>query len=160
MKRTVVVISVLAMTMLIAGNVSADQPFTWTGGGSGTAYVGSCGDFDVYEDVSWELVGKAFFDTDGNWIRSKVRWKVEGRVFNVDAPENFLPYKNSSYNVFNTPEDQRITGLWALVTVPGEGAIFMDVGLIRLDWDGNILFEAGKHQWWNANVDGLCDHLR
>jgi hypothetical protein len=35
----------------------------------------------------------------------------------------------------------------------------MDVGLLILDGDFNIVFEAGKHQWWNANVDALCEHL-
>ena len=60
--------------------------------------------------------------------------------------------------MFDYPESTRIAGLWALVTVPGEGAIFMDVGLIIFDLNG-VVFEAGKHQWWDGNVDALCGHL-
>ena len=55
--------------------------------------------------------------------------------------------------------ETHITGLWAMVVVPGYGSIFMDVGHIAWDPLGNVIFDAGKHQWWDANVDELCDYL-
>ena len=157
MKRVVVALSVFSMMVFGASTLSAVQPDMWTDSGGGIGFVGTCGDFDVYEEVTFDIVGKDYYDKDGNWIRTKAHWEVEGKVFNPDNGKS-LPYKNSVYNVFNYPESQRIAGLWALVTVPGEGQIFVDVGLIIFDPTG-VVFEAGKHQWWDGNVDALCGHL-
>jgi hypothetical protein len=134
----------------------------WTESGTFTGtWIGECAGFDVLEDVAYEVTGKAYFNKDGEWIKTKLRWRVEGGVYNADAPDNYLPYKNVAYieHYAADTDGHRITGLWALVTVPGYGAIFMDVGLLILDGDYNIVYEAGKHQWWNANVDALCEHL-
>ncbi len=158
MKRVVVALSVFSMVVL-GTSVLAVQPDMYSFSDSGQGFVGVCdAGFEVWEDVSWDVRVKDYFDKDGNWIRSKLHWTVEGKVYNFDNPDNYLPYKNAVYNVFNYPESQRIAGLWALVTVPGEGAIFMDVGLIIFDANG-VAFEAGKHQWWDGNVDALCGHL-
>jgi len=35
----------------------------------------------------------------------------------------------------------------------------MDMGLLGFDASFNIIFEAGKHQWWYGNVDAVCGHL-
>jgi hypothetical protein len=116
---------------------------------------------EVWEDVTWEAKVKDFFDKAGEFISEQVHWVVEGVVYNADAPESYLSYKNSVNNKFmigETGEDP-VAGLWALITVPGYGSIFMDVGLLIFDADFNIVFEAGKHQWWAANVDGLCPFL-
>jgi len=160
MKRVILTVSVLSVMFFGANIVQAGQPIMFTDSGSGQVFVGDCPDFEVWEDAAWEVAGKAYFNKDGELIRIKWHYTLEGGVFNLDAPENFLPYKNSVYTErfdVETGED-RVMGLWALVTVPGYGAIFMDMGLIILV-GGDIVFEAGKHQWFNANVDELCEHL-
>jgi hypothetical protein len=150
--------------MLVGPGVAhAVKPISFSGGGGGVAPIGYCADqgFEVWEDVTWEYRGKAFFDKDGNLVRVQRHWRVEGRVFNDDDPEQFLEYKNAVYNEVWDPEtgETRYTGLWALVTLPGYGSIFIDVGLVLLDEDFNVIYEAGQHQWWGANVEGLCEHL-
>ena len=163
MKRVATALAVFAILLFGATVLHAGKPITWTDSGGGDAPIGYCEDagFEVWESVTWEVKGKAFFNKDGEWIKTKWHWTLEGYVYNADAPENQLPYKNAVYNEtydVETGED-RISGLWALITIPGYGSIFMDVGLIVFDEDFNIIFEAGKHQWWYANVDALCEHL-
>ena len=162
MKRALVTLTVFSVVFFGATNLLAGKPDMYTVNGEGAGFVGDCGDdFEVWEEVSWEAKVKDYFNKDGDFVREKIHWTVEGVVYNADAPENYLPYKNSVYNEFfigETGED-RIAGLWALVTVPGYGSIFIDVGLIIFDADFNVVFEAGQHQWWSGNVDGLCPFL-
>jgi len=158
MKRVVVTLSVLSMVVL-GTSVLAVQPDMYSYSDSGQGFIGECdAGFEVWEDVSFDVRVKDYKDKDGIWIRSKQHVTVEGKVYNYDDPTKYLPYKNSVYSIFDDPDTTRIAGLWALVTVPGEGVIFIDVGLIIFDVDG-VAFEAGKHQWWNENVDALCGHL-
>ena len=163
MKRVAVTLSVFAVLFFGATVLHAGKPIIFTQSGGGPLAIGYCADaeFEVWEDVTYEIKGKAFFNKEGDLVRVQWHWTLEGVVYNFDHPENFLPYKNSSYTQTLDPEtgEQRFTGLYALVTVPGYGSIFMDMGLIVFDEVFNVVFEAGKHQWWNANVDGLCEHL-
>jgi hypothetical protein len=159
MKRAAVALSVLVIG---AGILPAGQPDMYTFSGSGQVWIGDCPGFEVWEDAAWEVVGKDYYNKNGDFVRQKWHWTVEGFVFNLDAPDNKLHYKNSVYNEHYVAEtnDSRYTGLWAVITVPGYGSIFMDVGLIVYNYDTDtVTFEAGKHQWWNANVDALCEHL-
>ncbi len=164
MKRAAVGLTVASLVFFLgAGTAHAAKPMKISGNGGGQTPIGYCSEegFEVWEDVSWEFTGKVFFDKDGNPVRVHRHWSVEGEVFNFDDPDLSLEYKNVVYNEVWDLEsgETRYTGLWALVTVPGYGAIFIDVGLILLDEDFNIIFEAGRHQWWHANVDALCGHL-
>jgi hypothetical protein len=163
MRRVATTLAVLAILFLGTTVVNAGKPIMFTGTGGVQAPIGYCADpgFEVWEDVSWEVKIKVFFDKNGDPVRIQRHWSVEGIVYNFDDPTLFLPYKNSVYNEkydFET-EETKISGLWALVTVPGYGNVFIDVGLIIVDADFNVIFEAGKHQWWNANVEGLCQFL-
>ena len=160
MKRVILTVSVLSVMFFGVGVVQAGQPVMFTGSGSGQVFVGDCPDFEVWEDAAWEVAGKAYFNKDGELIRIKWHNTVEGGVFNLDAPENYLPYKNSVYTeryTIETDED-RFTGLWALITIPGYGSIFLDAGLVKFQ-DGGLVFQAGKHQWFDGNVEALCGHL-
>jgi hypothetical protein len=164
MKRPVLMLFAVSLVLLaMSSTAHAVKPFSFSGSGGGQVPLGYCAEqgFEVWEDATWEFRGKAFFDKDGNLVRVQRHWRVDGQVYNVDHPELFLEYKNSVYNEVWDPEsgETRYTGLWALITLPGYGSIFIDVGLVLLDEDFNVIFEAGQHQWWNANVDELCEHL-
>jgi len=163
MKRVLVTLTVFSVVFFGASILLAGKPDMYTVEGSFLeGLVGSCGEeFEVWEDVSYVAKVKDYYNNDGEWIRTKVHWTVEGVVYNADAPDNYLPYKNSVYNDFlnNDTGEDRIAGLWALVTVPGYGNIFIDVGLLIFDAEFNIIFEAGQHQWWSSNVGGLCPFL-
>jgi len=165
MKRMFLILGSITLVLIGAGSLSAGQPSMYTDSGSGIGLIGDCGDFEVWQDVAWAISGKFYFDKTGLLIvKIKERWRVEGFVYNASHPENYLPYKNSRYVVTELIDElgnieTHITGLWAMIVVPGYGPIFMDVGHIAWDPLGNVIFDAGKHQWWDANVDELCDFL-
>ena len=162
MKKGVVTLLVFSIVFFGTSILQAGKPDMYTISGGGEAFVGYCADFEVWEDVTWEMTVKDYFNKDGEFIREKIHTIIEGVVFNRDNPEFFVPYKNSSYTEHYTGEtnESRITGLWALVTLPGYGNIFIDVGVIVFHYDdGTYTLEAGKHQWWEGNVDALCEHL-
>ena len=47
-----------------------------------------------------------------------------------------------------------------MLTVPGYGQIFRDIGHIRADATGTIIiFEAGEHQWFHGDFDAVCAYL-
>jgi len=47
-----------------------------------------------------------------------------------------------------------------MIILPGYGQIFRDVGTISYDFStGEILFEAGEHEWFNEDFDAVCDYL-
>ena len=162
MKRVAVTLLVFSIVFFGASILQAGQPDMYTISGSNQNFVGYCSDFEVWEDITWEAAVKDYYNKDGEFIKEKIHWTIEGVVFNYDNPEFSLPYKNRVYTEHYTAEtnESRYTGLWALVTLPGYGNIFIDVGVVVYYWgDGTITFEAGKHQWWTANVDALCEHL-
>ena len=162
MRNGLAVLSVASLILLGAGVLVAGQPDMYSFSNEGGGYVGSCGEFDVYEFASWTIDGKDYYNKDGEFVKQKWHWTVEGYVYNSEYPEIFLPYKNSVYNEHYSPEtnESRFTGLWALVTVPGSGNIFIDVGVVIFNWDdGSFTAEAGKHQWREANVEELCEFL-
>ena len=102
-----------------------------------------------------------FFDKDGNPTRYWERQKLIGGLAEVGNTTNFLPYNTLSltYKVDLITGDEIVTGVWALVTVPGYGQIFKDVGRIVFDFDGNVTFEAGEHEYFNDEFDAVCMFL-
>ena len=52
-----------------------------------------------------------------------------------------------------------VTGLFAKVVLPGGGIILLDAGNIVNDPNGDIIFEAGKHQFTHAQLTELCTVL-
>lgn len=51
------------------------------------------------------------------------------------------------------------SGLILNFHMPGVGTIAMDVGTVRFDADGNILFVGGPHQFLAGDVAGFCNAL-
>ena len=165
MRKSALALSICAIMILGVSTLQAVPPLSFEATYSDVVgLVGYCEEqgFWVYEDVDIAVKGKAYFDKQGNFVKQRTHWTVEGVVFNGSAPEMALPYKNSAYteHIDGDTMENRITGLFALVTVPGYGNLFIDVGVVVVDLeDGTIVFEAGKHQWFAGDVEALCEHL-
>lgn len=164
MRKGFLALSICTIMILGASMLQAVPPLSFEGSFSAVGLVGYCEDqgFWVYEDVDIFYQGKNYFDKQGNLVKQRIHNTVEGVVFNESAPEMTLPYKNVAYtDHYDAETDEvRITGLFALVTIPGYGNIFIDVGVVVYDYDtGTVTFEAGKHQWWDGNVEAMCELL-
>jgi hypothetical protein len=165
MRRRQLTLALASIGLFAAGILAAGQPVMYEFSGGGAGPIGDCGDFEVWEDVTFEVSGKEFYNKDGVLVKIKEDWFVEGVIFNVDDPDKYLPYQNSRYAqtaYFDEAGDAEIhaTGLWALVVVPGYGSIFVDVGHIAFDPMGNRIFDAGQHNWFDGNVEEVCEFLR
>ena len=45
------------------------------------------------------------------------------------------------------------------LTLPGAGAVLLDVGHVVVDQEGNISLQKGSHQFYGGDVAGLCTAL-
>ena len=50
-----------------------------------------------------------------------------------------------------------MTGLYESINVPGAGQVFVQVGRLTVDAQGNIVFETGEHDITDFNVTGTFD---
>ena len=126
----------------------------------GTDRFAKCKGFTILDEYVLDYTLRQFFDRDGNLI------KMEETVSGTDTFINSrtgkaiaAPFHN---NVLIDPETGfgANAGVIFKVTVPGAGAVFLDVGRIVTNQAGTeITFEAGPHQFFDGNLDGLCAAL-
>ena len=125
----------------------------------------NCGDefepFYICETADIDFKYKYFFNKDGDEIRYWEQQKLIGGWYEVADPDNFLPYipLSLTYKYDFITLEEVFTGVFALITVPGYGQIFKDVGRIAWDADGEVIFEAGEHQYWNEDYEALCGYM-
>jgi hypothetical protein len=121
-----------------------------------------CGDFLVDDRYELTFTLRLFFDQDGNRIKGVEQ--VSGTDIFINAttgkeiPTRF--HNNVLIDFTTDPPLAANTGIIFKVTVPGAGAVFLDVGRIVTDRTGEIIaFEAGPHQFFDGDVAGLCAAL-
>jgi hypothetical protein len=123
--------------------------------------LGDCGDdFFICEAGEGVFRWKEFFFNNGDLKKYQEKGKVYGMIYECGNADNFLPYNPLSYTyIYHYVSGEEVFhGLYAMITVPGYGQIFKDVGTIVFDWP-EIVFEAGEHQWWNEDFNAVCDFL-
>ena len=169
MKKVIQITSVVIAVLLGVGAAWAIPPLK----GSDFFDIDFCADpvFELYdcggglkicEQVLIELDWKIFLDRDGNEKKYWEHQKLVGGLAEVGKTDNFLPYNPLSltWTVDLIEGGQVITGIFALVTVPGYGQIFRDVGRIVFDdFGGELFFEAGEHEYMNEEFDAVCEYL-
>ena len=168
MKQVYLVVKAFAVLLLVTSTAWAMRPIAGTdlidfdGCDPEVFPIYDCGnDFYLCEEAIIDINWKLFFDKDGNENRYWETQKLVGSIYELGNPNNFVPYTPLSltYKFDFLTGDEIVTGVWALITVPGYGQIFKDVGRTVFDFDGNITFEAGEHECFNAEWDAVCAHL-
>jgi hypothetical protein len=66
------------------------------------------------------------------------------------------PYRRGSPTLARGPPSRSVRLVFPCLVLPGAGNIFADVGRVVFDADGNIIFEAGPHQFLHGDVASLC----
>ena len=160
-KISILALAVTAMLLLGATNAWANAPtqedffIVWD------TYLGTCdATLQLCERGEGDVRFTIFYSDDGEPKRYTDKYKLFGAVYECGNPDNALEWLPSSYRwSYDVVADEDVfTGLFGMVTVPGYGPVFMDVGRIVVDFDtGEIAFEASEHDWWNGDVDGLCE---
>ena len=113
---------------------------------------------------------KLFYDRDGNPIRYTERSSGMGMFYEFGSGgENRLEAEPWHYTFFaELGEDGEILtgdeiysyrGLAYKVKVPGHGVIFMDTGLVIVNANFEVTFQAGRHDYYDGNLEIICDYL-
>ena len=129
--------------------------------------VGSCGDFDILTDYSVHAILMFYYDAAGNEVRITRKLFVDNGnaiYYNSEEPSYWLPGDNGArevdtLNVVNGTVTSTATTF--KITLRGHGVIFINAGRIVYNADtGEVLFQAGPLDYFNADFDALCAALR
>jgi hypothetical protein len=98
-----------------------------------------------------------FFDADGNPSFVRVEEHVTG-----DFTANGLTVPTASdnmkqFDLINGAETD--AGIEIRVSLPSGGILYIDVGRLIFDGNGNVVFEAGPHPSLHGDFPGLCAAL-
>ena len=117
-----------------------------------------------------EVNYKIFFDNNGDEVRYHELTSISGGLFEQGNPGNFLPYKASTFTAeYDFIENMTsYAGNYLMLTVPGYGQIFRDVGRISGEGWGvypPYTFYAGDHQWFDVvylgedDAEAVCEYM-
>jgi len=154
-RRQLALVAIGVLSLLgLAGPVSAAEPER-----TDFAYVNLFTDpdvcaadglvLDVVERVSgFVLVWNA---ADGSFVRATVVVEIE---FDIAADNGVTLYERDRIVRDVDQDGYREIGLWEHVVGPN-GMVVLDAGQLVFDWDGNVLFEPGRHDFFH-NLSSFC----
>jgi hypothetical protein len=153
------VLGLASMFATVAG-AWAVTPVKIAGSTQGNDPIADCGTFEVWDEFTLNFRGAEHYDQDGNLVRVVEHvWGVD-RLYNHDTGKS-LP--ESSFSQGETVDlvagQVRVGGIVFRVTVPGSGAVFLDVGRFIIDFDEGLVFLKGRHQFFEGDLEGLCAAL-
>ena len=127
----------------------------------GTTVLADCGSFQVLDVSELNYITRLFFDNEGNLV------KIVEQVWGTDTFTNSVTGKAYPMDFHDTvvidsataPSQAALIGVIFRLIVPGAGAVFLDVGRIVLDRQGNVYFQAGPHQFFDGDLEALCTAL-
>jgi hypothetical protein len=168
LKRTLLLLSSVVLPCVLAAPALAVPPTTEvTEVELGEfAFVDEelCG-FPIMFDESGTFKVKTFYDAQGNRVRTVVsnfndRYNATATANGKTLATNYPLVIITSINE-NDQEDLRIElGLRNAYRVPGAGVVLLDAGRVIIDQaTGDVLFEAGQHQFLNGDAEAFCDYF-
>ena len=170
MKRFAVIISILLLGIAPVWAVRPEMgtdfiPYDGCPDGGEIFPLHDCGDgLVICEAADIELIYKVFFNKNGDPLSYWERQKLSGGLYELGNPDNFVPYNPLSltYSYDFVADQATVTGVWALINIPGYGQILHDIGRIVTE-TGNVfgprLFEAGEHQYLDGEFDAVCEYM-
>ena len=163
MKRILLTAAALGVMIVTTTIASAIPPEKDAGSAAADYLLWDCSEtFSICEmgDFSWR--SKLFFFNNGDPKKYIEHDRFLGGMYECGNPDNFLAYNplRYTYTYYFVSDEEVFHGVFAMITVPGYGQIFRDVGNVRFDVStGQVIFEAGEHEWWNEEFDAVCNYL-
>ena len=132
-----------------------------------------CGSSELLFSQDRSVVGKRYYDTDGNLVQRHFRETFTGTYSNPDTGR-WVPWSQHDTIIHNLSEPGnvdsgtiRTTGLETRVWLPGGGSILLDSGTILENFaTGDLLHEGGQHPFRDYFANGdtsalqpICDAL-
>lgn len=122
--------------------------------------VGNCGTFDVLEGTVGDISISVFYSRSGEPQSMQVHWRLIHTWTNSVTGQSVSSRSvGNGFQEFDTGTF-RVAGAPFVLTIRGEGIVIKDAGLLIVDADGNVLFEAGTHDFGpNGDPTKLCRWL-
>ena len=132
-----------------------------------------CGGTELLYSQDRSVVGKRYYDADGNLVQRHFREDMSGNLTNPDTGAS-LPWEQHDTILHNTSVPGvvdsgtiKTSGLIFRAWLPGGGSILLDAGTIVEDSaTGDLIREGGEHAIRDLYVNGdtagiqpLCDAL-
>jgi len=164
MKQIIFVITILAALSGVSPVLASGGPvFIGPIHSEGQETLADCGAFQVVDVFEADLRITRFFNENGIRERDIRHFSgtdtftnsVTGKSFTRSFHNNvFIDFDESGNRIQNVN-----TGVGFRLTVPGVGAVFLDIGRVIYDVDFNVIWEAGPHHFLDGEFDGLCTVL-
>lgn len=119
-----------------------------------------CGTFVLHEEFVTDIRVTTFFDKAGNPDHLIVHERFRGFI---ETPDGRLEADPGNINTFvdfaGTPDDEsddtvRQAGMIFAITVPGQGIVAHDTGLIIFEPDGDVIIK-GPHEVFEQGLEPL-----
>jgi hypothetical protein len=118
------------------------------------------GDFQVRDKFEFTFTAKEFYDKNGELIMVVEQIRGTDTFYSPETGKEFTSRFQNTEHIDATAQTDAVTGVIARLTVPGSGAVLLDVGRIvtNLETD-EVTFQAGPHQLVEGDLAGLCEAL-
>ena len=119
-----------------------------------------CG-FPVLKQVTGTMRITTFYDQAGQ-VSKVLMTGPAGRITltNLNTGTSYTSNSaGSEHIIYDNGQlvSDTTTGLYESINVPGAGQVFVQVGRLTFDAQGNIVFETGEHDITDFNVTGTFD---
>ena len=142
------------------GTASANPPEISEQSFSGTEVLTDCGDFQILDDYDLTATLRWFTDKDGNIVSGLRTWHGTESIYNSVTGERYTSHSGQAVKIDPVSGERTTTGVVYRVTVPGAGAVLLDVGRSIFDpGTGEITVIGGPHQLLEGDVQALCAAL-
>jgi hypothetical protein len=111
------------------------------------------GEFDVSRTVT------TFYDENGSAIRQVTHVHFTGTLTNSLSGKTIDDAGNQIVSTDLTDGTSAVLGRVRVVTIPGEGEIFAQVGRLVRDGAGNVIFSAGQQDGVTGNFGEFCAYM-
>jgi hypothetical protein len=99
-----------------------------------------------------------FFDQEGNDLRAIAQVAFDGLITDPSTGETFRDVGHQTLEVF--PQGGgTLSGIFFNIRQPGEGVIFLSVGRLVFDAEGNTVFSSAKAFGFDTTDAALCEAL-
>lgn len=129
----------------------------------GTDAIADCGTFQVLDHwVSERSITRFYYD---NGIRKRDIRHFSGTdtfINSLSGKSYTTTFHNTTFIDFDTSGNfagLTNSGIGFRLTLPGGGAVFVDIGRFEVDAAGNVIWEAGPHHFLDGDFAGLCAAL-
>jgi hypothetical protein len=124
----------------------------------GADVLAECGSFQVLDVYALNQSEFHWLDGQGNLVKIIiVSWGTDTFTNSETGKAYPMDFHNNSIIDFTTsPRQNAIMGVVYRLVLPGEGAVFLDVGRVVFQRGSGVIFEAGRHQLFDGDFEALC----